>query len=75
MCDSVNEYLHSYLVFIVLNAMCMTILNLLIRNTTHTSQRSVSSIERKYQKPCDYIDKGPKQENKGTGNPHLLPSK
>lgn len=23
---------------------------------------SVSSIERKYQKPCDYIDKGPKQE-------------
>lgn len=25
-------------------------------------QSSVSSIERKYQKPCDYIDKGPKQE-------------
>ena len=42
--------------------MCMTILNLLICNTTYRSQRSVSSIERKYQKPCDYIDKGPKQE-------------
>lgn len=42
--------------------MCMDILNLLICNTTYTSQRSVSSIERKYQKPCDYIDKGLKQE-------------
>lgn len=54
-----HESLHSCTVFIVLNAMCMTILNLLIRNTTYRSQRSVSSIERKYQKPCDYIDKGP----------------
>lgn len=42
--------------------MCMGILNLLIHNTTYRSHKSVSSIERKYQKPCDYIDKGSKQE-------------
>lgn len=48
--------------FVVLNAMCVGILNQLTHNTTYRSQSSVSSIERKYQKPCDYIDKGPKQE-------------
>lgn len=40
----------------------MCILNLLIHYATHRSKRSVSSIERKYQKPCDCIDKGPKQD-------------
>lgn len=45
-----------------LNAMYMDILNLLIHNTVYRSQSSVSSTERKYQKPCDYIDKVPKQE-------------
>lgn len=48
--------------FCCVEYMCMGILNLFIYNIIYRLYKLVFLIERKYQKLCDYIDKGFKQE-------------
>lgn len=59
-CENINE-LHAFTSIIVLTA----IYSLNITTCSYmqiTKIRVLFSLERKYQKPYDYIDKGPKQE-------------